>query len=91
MAVQGFDHWVHHRDKKTGKITRTNLYSMECHREIKFYRRDGKCWDAAGKEIPDPKLVGQPGGSYTRSVTAVAAQMPYEQLPAAVQKAPSKS
>lgn len=54
MSKREFDHMVHHRDPKTGKIVRETPYSMECHGPIKFYRRDGKCFDGAGNEIPDP-------------------------------------
>lgn len=71
-----FDLKVHHRDPKSGKITRENLYAMECHGAVKFYRRDGKCFDAAGVEIEDPKANGKLEGimlsqqPFTRSAIA---------------------
>lgn len=71
MSAQGFDHTVHHRDTKTGQIKRVTPYSMECHGNVKFYRRDGKCFDGAGDEIEDPKLKGQPqAGIFTKSKIA---------------------
>ena len=66
-----FDHTVHHRNKKTGKIDRVTPYSMECHMGIRIYRRDGKVYDGAGVEIADPKLVGKTeGAAFTRSPIA---------------------
>ncbi len=86
-----FDHTVHHRDKKSGKIARVTPYSMECHKDLKIYRRDGKCFDGAGREIADPKLVGSvpaPGTQpFTRSQAAAAAPSP---APLVVQDAPNK-
>lgn len=69
--AQGFDHTVHHRDKKTGKISHITPYSLECHMGMKVYRRDGKCYDGAGVEIPDPKNVAKSdGAAFTRSPIA---------------------
>lgn len=68
---QGFDHTVHHRDKKTGKISRVDAYSLEIHMGQRVYRRDGKCFDGAGVEIADPKHVSKTdGASFTRSPVA---------------------
>lgn len=55
MSQKGFDFWVHHRDKKTGKVVSENAYSMELTRDGTYIRRGGKCYAPDGSEIPDPR------------------------------------
>lgn len=54
-TAKSFDFWVHHRDKKTGKVGRTNPYSMEVTKDGTFIRRGGKCFAPNGDEVADPR------------------------------------
>lgn len=54
---QGFDHWVHHRDRKSGKIARVANYARLCIAGVTYYKRDGKWFDGAGEEIAEPQAV----------------------------------
>ncbi len=84
--AQGFDHRVHHRDVKTGKINRVDNYSLTIVRGIRYYKRDGRWFDGAGVEIEDPQIKGDqvgvvPAGAgvpspspFSRSQVAMGAQ-----------------
>lgn len=70
-----FDLMVHHRDAKSGKITRETPYRCEIHKGVRYFARDGKWFTEAGEECGAPgESASTPAPShFTRS--AVAAQI----------------
>lgn len=68
---QGFDHTVHVRDKKTGKVVREDHYAMSVIKGQRFYKRAGKWFDGAGAPCEDPQAKPpEAQGNFTRSQIA---------------------
>ena len=60
--MSGFDHIVHIRDTKTGRVVQSCPYRLVITKDGATYERDGKKYDAQGNEIVENRNTSNKAG-----------------------------